>query len=72
MVVGYLGCALRSVFYTFRPCGTFIVLKDHFNDIQFYTTLTVHVVSIDFDGPLRQNAIPCGTFLAIEDHFDNI
>ena len=47
-------------------------MKDHFNDIHFYTTLTVHVVSNNFDGHLRQNSSPCGTFLALKDHLNKI
>ena len=34
------------------PCGTFQVIKDHYNDIEHYTPLTVHAVSIASNGGL--------------------
>ena len=47
-------------------------MKNQYDDINLYTPLTVHVVSINFDGRFRQNASLCGTILAIKDHFNNI
>ena len=66
--------ALIIIFYQ-GPCGTFQVMKDHYNDIEHYTPLTVHaafiisnndlsknaVVSIYLHDDLSKNKIPCGT-----------
>ena len=54
------------------PCGTFQVMKDHYNDIELYTPLTVHAVYINFDCYLIKNDIPCCTFQVMNDHYNGI
>ena len=44
------------------PCGAFQVMKDHYNDIEHYTPLTVHAVSINSNNDLSKNDIPSCTF----------
>ena len=44
------------------PCSTFQVMKDHYNDIEHYTPLTVHAVYINSNNDLSKNDSPCGTF----------
>ena len=34
------------------PCGTFQVMKDHYNDNEHYTPLNVHAVYIDSSSTL--------------------
>ena len=54
------------------PCGTFQIMKDHYNDIELYTPLTVHAVYINFDSDLIKNDIPCCTFQVMNDHCNGI
>ena len=54
------------------PCGTFQIMKDHYNDIELYTPLTVHAVYINFDSDLIKNDIPCCTFQVMNDHYNGI
>ena len=44
------------------PCGIFQVMKDHYNDIEHYTPLTVHAVYINSNNDLSKNDIPCCNF----------
>ena len=63
--------ALIIIFYQ-GPCGTFQVMKDHYNDIEHYTPLTVHAVYINSNNDLSKNDIPCCTFQVMKDHYNGI
>ena len=63
--------ALIIIFYQ-GPCGTFQVMKDHYNDIEHYTPLTVHAVYINSNSDLSKNNIPCCTFQVMNDHYNGI
>ena len=54
------------------PCGTFQIMKDHYNDIEHYTPLTVHAVYINSNSDLSKNNIPCCTFQVMNDHYNGI
>ena len=36
------------------PCGTFQIMKDHYNDIELYTPLTVHAIYINSNSDLSK------------------
>ena len=54
------------------PCDTFQIMKDHYNDIELYTPLTVHAVYINSNSDLSKNNIPCCTFQVMNDHYNGI
>ena len=39
-----LDCVALITIFDQGPCGTFQIMKDHYNDIDLYTPLTVHAV----------------------------
>ena len=56
---------------------TFLVVlfklrKDHYNNIELYTPLTVHAVYINSNSDLSKNNIPCCTFQVMNDHYNGI
>ena len=53
---------------TVIPCGTLLPMKDHCNDIQLYTPLTIHVVSINANDGLTKTYSPYVTLYSLKDH----
>ena len=47
-------------------------MKDHYNDIELYTPLTVHAVYINSNSDLSKNNILYCTFQVMIDHYNGI
>ena len=54
------------------PCGTFQIMKDHYNDIEHYTPLAIHVVSINTYCVFAKNYSPYGILHPMKDHYIDV